>query len=145
MSPEQTGRMNRSLDYRTDFYSLGAAFYELLTNKLPFETHDVLELVHSHLAQQPLSPSQVNPEIPHILDDIVMKLLGKNAEERYQSAIGIKADLEECLNQLHSHNNISVFPLGSQDISNRFQIPQKLYGREREINSLLTAFERVSG
>ncbi|MEG4626899.1 AAA family ATPase [Microcoleus sp. w1-18aA5] len=144
MSPEQTGRMNRSLDYRTDFYSLGATFYELLTNKLPFDTNDVLELVHSHLAKQPLSPSQVNPEIPQIVSDIVMKLMGKNAEERYQSAIGIKADLEECLNQLHSNNNISFFSLGCQDISDRFQIPQKLYGREREIDSLLTAFETVS-
>ncbi|MEG4968442.1 AAA family ATPase [Microcoleus sp. B6-A1] len=144
MSPEQTGRMNRSLDYRTDFYSLGATFYELLTNKLPFDTQDVLELVHSHLAKQPLSPSQVNPEIPQIVSDIVMKLMGKNAEERYQSAIGIKADLEKCLNQLHSAKNISVFPLGCQDISDRFQIPQKLYGREREIDSLLTAFETVS-
>ncbi|MEG4914683.1 serine/threonine-protein kinase, partial [Microcoleus sp. B7-D4] len=144
MSPEQTGRMNRSLDYRTDFYSLGATFYELLTYQLPFDTNDVLELVHSHLAKQPLSPSQVNPEIPQILSDIVMKLMGKNAEERYQSAIGIKADLEECLNQLHSNNNISFFSLGCQDISDRFQIPQKLYGREREIDSLLTAFETVS-
>ncbi|MEG5171534.1 AAA family ATPase [Microcoleus sp. B3-D7] len=144
MSPEQTGRMNRSLDYRTDFYSLGGTFYELLTYQLPFDTNDVLELVHNHLAKQPLSPSEVNPEIPQILSDIVMKLMGKNAEERYQSALGIKADLEECLNQLHSHNNISVFTLGSQDISNRFQIPQKLYGREREIDSLLTAFAQVS-
>jgi predicted ATPase/signal transduction histidine kinase/GAF domain-containing protein/CheY-like chemotaxis protein/tRNA A-37 threonylcarbamoyl transferase component Bud32 len=144
MSPEQTGRMNRSLDYRTDFYSLGATFYELLTNKLPFDTQDVLELVHNHLANQPLSPSQVNPEIPQIVSDIVMKLMGKNAEERYQNAIGIKADLEECLNQLHSNNNISGFTLGSQDISDRFQIPQKLYGREREIDSLLTAFATVS-
>ncbi|MEG4030115.1 MULTISPECIES: AAA family ATPase [unclassified Microcoleus] len=145
MSPEQTGRMNRSLDYRTDFYSLGATFYELLTYQLPFDTHDVLELVHSHLAKQPLSPSQVNPEIPQIVSDIVMKLMGKNAEERYQSAIGIKADLEECLNQLHTTKNISVFAIGCQDISNRFQIPQKLYGRKREIDSLLTAFARVSG
>ncbi|MEG4986422.1 AAA family ATPase [Microcoleus sp. BR0-C5] len=144
MSPEQTGRMNRSLDYRTDFYSLGATFYELLTNKLPFDTQDVLELVHSHLAKQPLSPSQVNPEIPQIVSDIVMKLMGKNAEERYQSALGIKTDLEECLNQLHSNNTISLFPLACQDISDKFQIPQKLYGREREIATILTAFDRAS-
>ncbi|MEG4801456.1 AAA family ATPase [Microcoleus sp. ARI1-B5] len=144
MSPEQTGRMNRSLDYRTDFYSLGATFYELLTHQLPFDTHDVLELVHSHLAKQPPSPSQVNPEIPQILSDIVMKLMAKNAEERYQSALGIKADLESCLNQLHGNNTISVFPLACQDISDKFKIPQKLYGREREIATILTAFDRAS-
>ena len=145
ISPEQTGRMNRSLDYRTDFYSLGATFYELLTNKLPFETVYVLELVHYHLAKQPLPPSEVNPEIPKIISDIVMKLMGKNAEERYQSAFGIKADLAECLNQLQNSGNISDFSLGRQDISDKFQIPQKLYGREQEIETLLTAFERVSG
>jgi PAS domain S-box-containing protein len=145
MSPEQTGRMNRSLDYRTDFYSLGATFYELLTHQLPFGTNDVLELVHSHLAKQPLSPSQINPEIPQIISDIVMKLMGKNAEERYQSALGIKADLESCLHLLQDNQIISIFPLGCQDISARFQIPQKLYGREREIDSLLAAFAGVGG
>jgi predicted ATPase/serine phosphatase RsbU (regulator of sigma subunit)/tRNA A-37 threonylcarbamoyl transferase component Bud32 len=144
MSPEQTGRMNRSLDYRTDFYSLGVTFYELLTGQLPFNTTDALELVHSHIAKQPLPPHQVNPEIPLVISDIVMKLMAKTAEERYQSAFGIKADLEECLNQLHQHGKISVFPLGRQDISDKFQIPQKLYGREREINALLSAFERVT-
>jgi hypothetical protein len=87
----------------------------------------------------------VNPEIPQVVSEIVMKLMAKNAEERYQNAFGIKVHLEECLNHLHSPNNISVFSLGFQDISDRFQIPQKLYGREREIDSLLTAFERVSG
>ncbi|MEB3283344.1 MAG: AAA family ATPase [Lyngbya sp.] len=144
ISPEQTGRMNRSLDYRTDFYSLGITFYELLTHQLPFESTDVLELVHCHLAKKALSPSEINPEVPPILSEIVMKLMAKNAEERYQSAWGIKADLENCLNQLITTQTISRFPLGSQDISEQFKIPQKLYGREREIETLLTAFEEVS-
>ncbi|GAB4185584.1 MAG: AAA family ATPase [Coleofasciculaceae cyanobacterium] len=144
MSPEQTGRMNRSLDYRTDFYSLGITFYELLTHQLPFNSTDALELVHCHIAKQPLPPSEINPEISQILSVIVMKLIAKNAEERYQSAWGIKADLENGLNQLITTKNISIFPLASQDISDKFKIPQKLYGREREIETLLTAFERVS-
>jgi len=144
MSPEQTGRMNRSLDYRTDFYSLGITFYELLTDQLPFDSKDALELVHCHIAKQPLPPSEVNLEIPQILSDIVMKLIAKNAEERYQSAWGIKADLENCLNQLINTKNVSIFLLARQDISDKFQIPQKLYGREREIETLVTAFERVS-
>lgn len=144
MSPEQTGRMNRSLDYRTDFYSLGITFYELLTHQLPFDSTDALELVHCHIAKQPLPPSEINLEIPQILSGIAMKLIAKNAEERYQSAWGIKADIENCLNQLLSNKTISVFPLASQDISDKFQVPQKLYGREREIEMLLTAFERIS-
>ncbi|MDY7006468.1 MAG: AAA family ATPase [Cyanobacteriota bacterium] len=144
ISPEQTGRMNRSLDYRTDFYSLGVTFYELLTEKLPYVTEDVLELVHSHLAKRPISPSEIDPLIPPIISEIVMKLMAKNAEDRYQSAYGIKVDLENCLEQLKSTGNIEVFPLANQDISNRFQIPQKLYGREKEIAKLLEAFERVA-
>jgi len=144
MSPEQTGRMNRSLDYRTDFYSLGVTFYEMLTNKLPFETTDALELVHSHIAKLPLPPFEVNPQIPQVVSDMVMELMAKNAQDRYQSAFGIKADLEECLNQLHQTGRISHFPLAGQDISDKFQIPQKLYGREREIGTLLSAFERAS-
>jgi predicted ATPase/serine phosphatase RsbU (regulator of sigma subunit)/tRNA A-37 threonylcarbamoyl transferase component Bud32 len=144
MSPEQTGRMNRTLDYRTDFYSLGVTFYELLTRRLPFETTDALELVHCHIAKQPLTPHQVNPEIPLAVSDIVMKLMAKTAEERYQNAYGIRADLEECLNQLQAKGKIDDFALASQDISNKFQIPQKLYGREREIDTLLSAFERVT-
>ena len=144
MSPEQTGRMNRVLDYRTDFYSLGATFYELLTHQLPFDTDDAMELVHFHLAKQPVPPHQINPEIPQALSDVVMKLLAKNSEDRYQSAWGLKADLVICLMQLELNNTIEVFPLARQDISEKFQIPQKLYGREREIETLLTAFERVS-
>ncbi|MFZ1028894.1 MAG: serine/threonine-protein kinase PknK, partial [Limnoraphis robusta] len=143
ISPEQTGRMNRSLDYRTDFYSLGITFYELLTHQLPFESIDVLELVHCHLAKQALSPSEINPEIPPVLSEIIIKLMAKNAEERYQSAFGIKADLENCLNQLTTTQILSKFPLARQDISEQFQIPQKLYGREQEIETLLTTFERV--
>lgn len=145
MSPEQTGRMNRSLDYRTDFYSLGVTFYELLTGQLPFNTTDVLELVHCHIAKQPVPPYQINPEIPLAVSNIVMKLMAKTAEERYQSAWGLKADLEECLTQLQSHASLSDFPLAAQDISDKFQIPQKLYGREAEVETLLAAFERVTG
>ncbi len=145
ISPEQTGRMNRLLDYRTDFYSLGATFYELLTNQLPFDATDAVELVHCHIAKQPVPPHELNPEIPKAVSNIVMKLLAKTAEERYQSAWGIKADLEECLFQLQNNSQISDFPLGLYDISDRFQIPQKLYGREAEVETLLAAFERVSG
>ena len=145
ISPEQTGRMNRFLDYRTDFYSLGVTFYELLTGKLAFTTTDVMELVHCHIAKEPLPPSTINPAIPQTVSSIVMKLMAKNAEERYQSAWGIKADLEECLQQLETSRHIADFPLGTQDISDKFQIPQKLYGREVEVETLLTAFERVSG
>ncbi|HEY9611328.1 serine/threonine-protein kinase PknK, partial [Allocoleopsis sp.] len=144
MSPEQTGRMNRTLDYRTDFYSLGVTFYELLTGKLPFETTDALELVHCHIAKVPISPHEVNPEIPKAVSDIVMKLMAKTAEDRYQSAFGIKADLESCLTQLQTNGEISEFPLASYDISDKFQIPQKLYGREAEVETLLAAFERLT-
>ena len=144
MSPEQTGRMNRAMDYRTDFYSLGATFYELLTQQLPFDTTDAIELVHSHIAKQPIPPHEINPQIPKVVSEIVMKLLAKTAEERYQSAWGIKADLEKCLERLQTNGHVSYFALGEQDISEKFQISQKLYGREQEVETLLTAFERVS-
>ncbi|MEG4245811.1 AAA family ATPase [Microcoleus sp. MON2_D6] len=143
ISPEQTGRMNRSLDYRTDFYSLGVTFYELLTNQLPFESVDALELVHCHIAQQPNSPHKINPSIPLSLSEIVMKLMAKNAEYRYQSAWGIKADLKTCLAQL-INGKFQSFLLGYQDISPKLQLPQKLYGRESQIESLLSAFDRVA-
>ena len=143
ISPEQTGRMNRSLDYRTDFYSLGATFYELLTNQLPFDTIDAMELVHCHIAKQPIPPHELIPEIPFAISAIVMKLLAKTAEERYQSAWGIQSDLEECLFQLQNNNQILYFPLGRHDISGKFQIPQKLYGREAEVKTLLAAFESM--
>ncbi|HIK12328.1 MAG TPA: AAA family ATPase [Oscillatoriaceae cyanobacterium M33_DOE_052] len=144
MSPEQTGRMNRPLDYRSDFYSLGVTFYELLTGKLPFETTDPLELLHCHIAKQPLPPAELNSQIPPVISEIVMKLLDKNAEDRYQSAVGIKADLEKCWQQLQANQIIASFPLASQDISDKFHISPKLYGREAEVETLLTAFDRVS-
>ncbi|MEG4417001.1 AAA family ATPase [Microcoleus sp. LAD1_D5] len=144
ISPEQTGRMNRAIDYRTDFYSLGITFYELLTGQLPFPTNDVLELVHCHIAKQPTPPHGLKPEVPPIISTIVLKLMAKNAEERYLSAYKIKEDLQECLRQWQSKEQIDSFPVDRHEISDRFQIPQKLYGREREISALLAAFERVS-
>ncbi|MBD0388449.1 MAG: AAA family ATPase, partial [Nostoc sp. C3-bin3] len=144
ISPEQTGRMNRSIDYRTDFYSLGVTFYEMLTSKLPFVADDPLELVHSHIAKIPLPPHELNTKIPIAVSDIVMKLLAKTAEERYQNALGLKADLEVCLDQLETTGKIENFAIGQLDLSSRFLIPQKLYGREREVVELMNAFERVS-
>jgi len=144
ISPEQTGRTNRSVDYRTDFYSLGATFYELLIQQVPFPTTDPMEAVHAHLAKQPISPHEINPEIPPIISQIVLKLLSKSPEDRYQSAWGLIADLEDCLKQLQTIGTIQEFPLGIQDISNQFKIPKKLYGRETEIDTLIQAFDRVS-
>ncbi|HBL12984.1 MAG TPA: hypothetical protein DD379_16625, partial [Cyanobacteria bacterium UBA11162] len=146
ISPEQTGRMNRSLDYRTDFYSLGVTFYELLTGQLPFITEDVLELVHCHIAKPPIPPHlmRAGEYCPKAISDIVIKLMAKTAEERYQSAWGLKADLEECLKQLRKTGRISDFLLGTQEACDRFQISQKLYGREQDVDTLLNAFERVT-
>jgi len=144
ISPEQTGRMNRAIDYRTDFYSLGVTFYKILTNQLPFDATDAMELVHCHIARQPVPPHRVNPEIPLVVSEIVMKLMAKTAEERYQSALGIRDDLALCLMQLESGEKIEDFVLGEQDISDRFQIPQTLYGRSSQIETLLAAFDRIA-
>ncbi len=144
VSPEQTCRMNRTIDYRTDFYSLGVTFYELLTGRLPHEAQDSLELVHAHIAKSPIPPHTVNADIPPLVSDLVLKLVAKNAQDRYQSACGLRADLEFCLANLADNKALSDFELGRNDFSGRLQIPQELYGREQEIQSLVRAFERVS-
>ncbi|MEH1775337.1 trifunctional serine/threonine-protein kinase/ATP-binding protein/sensor histidine kinase [Nostoc sp.] len=143
ISPEQTGRMNRAIDYRSDFYSLGVTFYKLLTGEVPFLGDDPLALIHCHIAKQPPLLGH-REEIPQVLCEIVMKLMAKNAEDRYQSTSGIQADLEQCLHQLQSNGKIDVFALASQDVSDRFIIPQKLYGREPELETLLAAFDRIT-
>lgn len=144
LSPEQTGRMNRSIDYRTDFYSLGVTFYELLTGHLPFPTTDLLELVHCHIAKPPVPPHELKAGIPKPVSEIVLKLMAKNAEDRYHSAWGIKADLEYCDRQLAENGRIDRFQLALQDVADRFQIPQKLYGRDKEVALLLAAFDRIA-
>lgn len=144
MSPEQTGRMNRSVDYRTDFYSLGITFYQMLTGQLPFKSTDAVELVHAHIARYPAPPHTLNDDIPLALSEIVLKLLAKTAEERYQSAYGLQTDLERCLDAWRTHRRAERFSLGQEDVSEHFQVSQKLYGREVEAATLLAAFERVS-
>lgn len=143
LSPEQTGRMNRSIDFRTDFYSLGVTFFELLIGWVPFQSADPMELIHSHIAKMPVAPSELNREVPQTVSDIVMKLLAKTAEERYQSARGLKADLDRCLMSIANGGHVSSFVPGNEDVSDHFIIPQRLYGRDREIGSLLDAFERI--
>ena len=142
MAPEQTGRMNRSIDSRSDLYSLGITLYQLLTGALPFAAADPLEWVHCHIARQPAAPID-RRGVPEPLSAIIMRLLGKNAEERYQTAAGLEADLRRCLTEWQSRGRIDPFALGTSDASDRLQIPEKLYGREREVDALLAAFDRV--
>ncbi len=148
ISPEQTGRMNRGIDYRTDFYSLGITLYEMLTGIVPFQSNDPVELLHCHIAKEPLAPNELldtqgNP-YPEAISQIILKLMAKNAEERYQSALGLQHDLEQCLQQWEATGEISPFELGERDICDRFIIPEKLYGRETEVQTLLDTFERVA-
>jgi predicted ATPase/GAF domain-containing protein/tRNA A-37 threonylcarbamoyl transferase component Bud32 len=144
MAPEQTGRMNRAVDRRADLYSFGVTMYEMVTGRLPFQTTDVMELVHSHIARVPAAPHAVLANTPRVLSDIIMKLLAKSPDDRYQSAHGLKSDLSECLRQLELNGKIEPFRLGRHDYVNELRIPQKIYGREPELGILLEAWERAS-
>jgi PAS domain S-box-containing protein len=144
LAPEQTGRMNRGIDYRSDFYALGVTLYQLLTGTLPFAADDPMELVHCHIAKIAVPVHQVNPDVPERVSAIAAKLMAKNAEDRYQSAMGLKHDLEHCLTQWKEKGEIKEFKLGERDLSDRFNILEKLYGREKEVKTLLKAFERVA-
>jgi PAS domain S-box-containing protein len=143
MAPEQTGRMNRSVDSRSDLYALGVTLYEMLTGQLPFTAADPMEWVHCHIARQPVPPGERVAGVSGALSAMVMKLLAKTAEERYQTAAGVEADLRQALAEWESHGRIDPFLLGACDVSGRLLIPEKLYGREREIDALLASFDRV--
>jgi PAS domain S-box-containing protein len=143
MAPEQTGRVNRSIDSRSDLYSLGVTFYEMLTGSLPFTASDPMEWVHCHIARQPAAPSERRGAVPASVSAITMKLLSKTAEERYQTAAGVESDLRRCLSQWESQGCIDDFTPGSHDTPDRLMIPERLYGRDREVDILLTAFDRI--
>jgi PAS domain S-box-containing protein len=143
IAPEQTGRMNRSVDSRSDLYSLGIVFYQMLTGSLPFTATDPMEWVHCHVARRSVPPAERVPGIPAVLSAIIMKLLSKGAEDRYQTAAGLESDLRRCLTEWETQRRINDLALGEHDTPDRLFIPEKLYGREREIATLLAAFDRV--
>src|SRR6202021_1540806 len=143
MAPEQTGRMNRSVDSRSDLYALGVTLYEMLRGALPFMAADPMEWVHCHIARQPAPPNERVAGVPGPLSAMVMKLLAKSAEERYQTAVGVGADLRQAWAEWEAHGRIKPFPLGAHDVSDRLLIPERLYGRSREIDTLIAIFDRV--
>jgi predicted ATPase/signal transduction histidine kinase len=144
LAPEQTGRMNRGIDYRCDFYALGITFYELLTGTLPFPTQEPSELIYCHLAKKPPLLAESKPSIPKVISQIVHKLIAKNAEDRYQTITGVIYDLEKCQQSMTTTAAIPEFPIATQDYTDRFTIAEKLYGREAEVADLLAAFDRVA-
>lgn len=144
ISPEQTGRMNRGIDYRTDYYSLGVLLYRMLTGRLPFESKDPSELIHYQIAKMPTPLNQIDTKIPEVLSQIVLKLLAKTVEGRYQSIKSLKSDLQMCLDQLNRTGKIDPFPIALHDLSIEFKIPEKLYGRELQIDTLLKSFDEAS-
>lgn len=143
ISPEQTGRMNRVIDYRSDIYSLGIILYQLFTKRLPFDGATPMELIHQHLAKQPQSPSEINSDIPEPISEIILKCLAKGAEDRYHSAYGLKNDLVECKEQLMRSGSISGIVPGGHDVLDQFQLPQKLYGRDEEFQKLINTYSKV--
>ena len=143
MAPEQTGRMNRSVDSRSDLYALGVVFYRMLTGRLPFGAADPMDWVHCHIARKPVAPAETLESVPVPISEIVMKLLAKTAEDRYQTAAGVEHDLRRCLAESEDQGRVEPFALGERDRPDRLMIPEKLYGREREVESLLAAFDRV--
>jgi serine/threonine protein kinase len=143
MAPEQTGRTNHSIDSRSDLYSLGVTLYQLLTGSLPFTASDPMVLVHCHIARRPVPPSERLGNIPIAVSQIIMRLLAKTVEERYQTATGLESDLRRCLAEWEAHRRVIEFSLRQHDIPDRLQIPEKLYGREPEVDALLAAFDRV--
>jgi PAS domain S-box-containing protein len=144
MAPEQTGRMNRSIDSRSDLYSFGINLYEMLTGSLPFTATEPMEWVHCHVARRPVPPAERVPDVPAVLSAIIMRLLAKAAEDRYQTAAGVERDLRRCFAEWEAQHRINDFPLGEHDNPDRLFIPEKLYGREREVETLLVAFDRIA-
>jgi predicted ATPase/signal transduction histidine kinase/GAF domain-containing protein len=143
MSPEQTGRTNRSIDSRSDLYSLGVTLYELLTGGLPFIASDPMEWIYCHIARKPTRPSERVVGLPAAIEAVILKLLAKSAEDRYQTAGGLETDLRICLAAWQAHQRIDSFPLGRNDVSSRVLVPEKLYGREAQTRALVTSFDRV--